>query len=101
MKAAYTHDAVATIGKYKDRTTGEEKKNFLTVGKLFTDDEGRMSLKLDGLPVNPEWSGWLSFYPRRTDGARPAPTPPRQDAHNQAKANAYQPQPQADDDIPF
>ena len=35
-------------------------------------------------------------------GQRPAtPAPPRQDAHNEAKANAYQPQPEEGDDIPF
>ena len=35
-------------------------------------------------------------------GQRPAtPTPPRQDAHNQAKANAYQAQPDDETDIPF
>ncbi len=99
MKATYTHDAVATIGKYKDRTTGEEKKNFLTVGKLFTDAEGRMSLKLDAVPVNPEWSGWLSFYPRKTDQRSPAPPPPSR--HEQQKQDGYQPQPASDDDIPF
>ena len=63
MAAKITHDIVATIGKYKDRTTGEEKKQYLTVGKCFTDEQGRQSLKIDALPVNPEWSGWLSLYP--------------------------------------
>ena len=63
MAAKITHDIVATIGKYKDRTTGEEKKQYLTVGKCFTDEQGRQSLKLDALPVTQEWSGWLSLYP--------------------------------------
>ena len=65
MPAKYTHDIVATIGKYKDRQPGEEKKNYLTVGKCFTDEQGRQSLKIEAMPVTPEWSGWLSLYPAK------------------------------------
>jgi hypothetical protein len=67
-----THDVVASIGTYKDRQTGEEKKRYLTVGKYFIDDDGRQSIKLDALPVGPEWSGWLSLYPvKDRDGNSP------------------------------
>jgi hypothetical protein len=97
MKKQY--DAVATIGKYTDKQ-GNEKKRYVTVGSVFSDDQGRMSLKLDAVPCSPEWSGWISFYePKQYDGqpARPAPT-----QHEQAKANAYQPHLDADgDEIPF
>jgi hypothetical protein len=55
------YDAVATIGEYTTKT-GEKKKRYLTVGAVFEDDEGRLSLKLDGIPVSPDWSGWISFY---------------------------------------
>jgi hypothetical protein len=52
--------AVATIGKYtKD---GVEKKRYLQIGTLFQQDDGSLSLKLEGIPVGPEWSGWVSFY---------------------------------------
>lgn len=95
-------DAVATVGKYTDKQ-GQEKKRYMTVGTVFEDYQGRMSLKLDGVPVSPDWSGWVSFYePKQYDGLQQRP--PQQNAHNQAKANAYQP-PQGDDDdqtdIPF
>jgi hypothetical protein len=62
-----TNKIVATIGTYKDRQTGEEKKRYLTVGTAFTDDQGRISLKIDAMPVSPEWSGWLSLYPLDED----------------------------------
>jgi len=86
MPARITHDIVATIGKYKDRSTGEEKKQYLTVGKCFTDDQGRQSLKIDAIPVTPEWSGWLSLYPikdklpeGRTQQRSMPPAPPEPD----------------------
>ena len=77
------YDAVATIGEYTTKA-GEKKKRYLTVGSVFVDDTGRLSLKLDGLPVGPEWSGWISFYepmerpeqqdaPRRREAAKPVP----------------------------
>jgi hypothetical protein len=66
MKKKY--DLVATIGKYKNRD-GEEKKRYTNVGSVFEDDEGRISIKLDTIPVTPEWSGWLSCYvPKGGDG---------------------------------
>lgn len=57
-----THKAVATVGKYTDRD-GNEKKRYMQCGVVFTDEQGRQSMKLDGIPVSPEWSGWISFFP--------------------------------------
>lgn len=51
--------AVANIGKYTDKN-GQEKTQYLTVGKLLQRDDGSMCLKLDSIPVN--FNGWLSFY---------------------------------------
>lgn len=60
--AKATHKIVATVGKYTDRQTGEEKKRYLQCGVAFTDDQGRISLKIDAMPVTPDWSGFLSLY---------------------------------------
>lgn len=90
-------DAVATVGKYTDKQ-GNEKKRYVTVGAVFQDDQGRMSLKLDAVPCSPDWSGWISFYePQQRD------TAPRQQPtqHEQSKQNAYQPQQDDGDDISF
>lgn len=88
-------DAVATIGKYKDRQTGEEKKRYVNVGSVFQDDQGRMALKLDVIPTTHEWSGWLAFY-------EPKDQPQR---HQQARPTQQRQAPAADDDggddIPF
>lgn len=110
--ATRTHDVVATIGEYKNNQ-GEVKKRYTNVGSGFTDDQGRISLKLDTVPVSPEWSGWLSLYPikdrdqqeqqRRQDPQRqqqrPAPSNHSVPSNrpNSAPADDYG----DEDDIPF
>ena len=100
MASKYTFDVVATNGSYKDNQ-GNDKKRYVNVGKAFTNEQGQISIKLETIPVGPDWSGWLSLYePKPRDGQHP----PQQSAHNEAKANAYQPQTKDDDgqdDIPF
>ena len=72
-RAQHTHDVLATVGTYKDRQTGEEKKRRLKIGAAFTSPEGNISIKLDAVPVGPDWSGWLSLYPaERWTGQEPA-----------------------------
>jgi hypothetical protein len=84
MASRKTHDAVATVGTYKDRN-GNEKKRYVNVGSVFTDDDGRQSLKLDSVPVGPEWSGWISFYEPKE----------RENSDNRRRANGH------DDDMAF
>jgi len=84
MASKLTHDLVATIGEYKNNG-GETKKNYLNVGKAFTDEQGRVSLKLDALPVNPAWSGWISLYPiKDRDDRDTQPTQQRQQPVNRS-----------------
>ena len=85
MPARITHDIVATIGKYKDRQTGEEKKRYITLGKCFTDEQGRQSLKFDSMPVGPEWSGWVSLYPVKERDGQAMP-PERRASHGMPPA---------------
>jgi hypothetical protein len=99
MASRYTHDIVATTGTYKDGQ-GAAKKRYTTVGKLFTDDQGRQSIKLDTIPVGPDWSGWLSIYPRDNNrDSQPRQQPTTQDhtadAYDRISADT------AADDIPF
>jgi hypothetical protein len=84
MASRKTHDAVATVGTYKDRN-GNEKKRYINVGSVFTDDDGRQSLKLDSVPVGPEWSGWVSFYEPKE----------RESSDNRGRSSGH------DDDIAF
>ena len=82
MASRYTHDVVATTGEYKNNQ-GETKKRFTNVGCAFTDDQGRVSIKLDSIPVGPDWSGWLSLYdPKPRDGQHSAPQQQQAPAQN-------------------
>lgn len=95
--AKFTHDVVATTGEYTDRQSGEKKKIYTKVGAAFTDEQGRISIKLDLVPVGPDWSGWLSLYePKPRDGEqrqqtgrtvqpRPAPRPSQQTRQQQQR----------------
>lgn len=57
-----THDLLATIGEYTDRQTGEKKKRRVKIGTAFVDDHGRQSLKIECIPVGPDWSGWVGVF---------------------------------------
>ena len=89
MANTRTHDLVAVTGTYKK--DGQEKKRYMNVGSAFTDDQGRISLKLDAVPVTPEWSGWLSLYPvtKLPQDQQPKREPTRTNAESE------------DDDVPF
>lgn len=102
MATRKVYDAVATVGTYKDRQTGEEKKRRVNVGAVFENDQGQLSMRLEMVPVGKEWSGWISFYEPRGDrqgttrrvtapaGGQPAPEPPQGGAGDTEE-----------DDIPF
>lgn len=63
MSMQRTHDVCASNGEYRN-SHGETKKRWLNVGSAFTDPaDGRMSIKLDTVPVGPDWSGWFSLFP--------------------------------------
>jgi hypothetical protein len=63
-------DAVATVGEYKDKKTGETKKRYSKCGSVFIDDEGNISFKIDVLPVH-SWDGWINGK-EPFDGEKPS-----------------------------
>lgn len=69
MSTRKTHDVIATVGTYKDKKTGQERKRWANCGAAFTDDQGRISIKLDSIPVSPDWSGFLSLKEVEDGGA--------------------------------
>lgn len=114
MPSKRTHDIVATVGEYK--VGDETKKRYVNCGSLFTDETGRMSIKLDTTPCSPEWSGWMSAYPvkdkddRESDRRQGRDRTP-QDGYRQGSQGAREqrepytgkadPPSDEDDDIPF
>ena len=77
---------VATVGKYTD-ANGNEKNRYVTVGRAFLRDDKSVSIKVDSMPVGPEFSGWLNLYDLDED--------------RQAPAAAPAPAAKVDDDLPF
>lgn len=97
------YDAVATIGEYTNKQ-GEKKKRYLTVGAVMEGSDGRMALKLDALPTNPDWSGWIAFYePKQQDGGyqQRQSSPPRQERAPMAYQGQAGGSLDEEDDIPF
>lgn len=93
--ASRTHEVVATVGEYA-ASNGEKKKRYINIGSAFTDDQGRISIKLDAIPVSRDWSNWLSLYPVKEREEQRTQRPARQQPP--ARQNA---QSEPDDDIPF
>lgn len=73
-----THDLAASVGEYTNHH-GEKKKRWVNCGAVFADDDGRISVKLESVPVGPEWSGWFSAFPADRERNRNAPAPARSD----------------------
>lgn len=48
---------------YMPNATGKESK-YVAVGAVFTDDEGRIVIKIDALPRDMSaWGGWINVFP--------------------------------------
>lgn len=77
-------DVVAVVGKYKDRD-GNDKSRYQNIGAVFENDKGQLSLKLECIPVGPEWIGWANLF---------EPKSAEQSTHGKAA-------PSVDDEIPF
>lgn len=86
---------VCTGRKYTTNQ-GQEKTAWNNIGRLFVKDDGKMSIKLEALPLpNEKGEVWLSVF-------EPKPKDAHQTPHNAAKANAYQaPAAALDDEVPF
>ena len=79
---------VATVGKYTD-ANGQEKNRYVTVGRAFIREDKSVSIKVDSMPVGPEFSGWLNLYDLD------------EDRQGQAPARAAPAPAPVDDDLPF
>ena len=98
-KATYTHDIVATVGEYT--LNNETKKRYQKCGIAFTNEDGGLSLKMEAMPITPDWSGWLSLYPKKEYDNQPRQQqnrPPAEPVRQQPAAAAADPN---QDDIPF
>lgn len=57
-------NATIITGEYTDKATGQQKKSYLTIGKLFIYQNGGMSLKLDVFPANGQSINFYDIKPK-------------------------------------
>jgi hypothetical protein len=82
MSMRRTHDVLASTGEYKDRD-GNMKKRWLRVGVIMEDERtGELAIKMEAMPVGPEWSGWLK--PKRIESAGSVAGVPRREERTAA-----------------
>ena len=106
MGTRVIYDLSVKVGTYiKD---GQEKPRWAPVGKIMEKDDGGRFILMNkyfnpaGVP-DPDNRDSILVSMFEAGGEQQSAPPPRQDAHNRAKANGYAPQPKDDfsDDIPF
>lgn len=59
--ARLKYEVMASNGEYKDRE-GNTKKRWKQYGAAYEQDDGRLSIRLDAIPVGPNWSGWFQLF---------------------------------------
>lgn len=67
------HRLFATVGTYTDRNTGKTAKRQAQVGVVFESESGRLSMRLDLIPISPDWKGFISFRSPSEDATEPTP----------------------------
>ena len=85
-----TMNATIVTGEYNDRNTGQTKKSYLTIGKLFVYNDGGMSLKLDALPSNGQPINFYDIKPKNQNNNNQN----NQQPNNNYSDNGQQQQPQ-------
>ena len=54
----------------KYQSEGKEKTVWTTHGTLFIEDDGKMKVKLDSVPVVPNYDGWYQVFKQETKEER-------------------------------
>lgn len=70
-----TMNATIVTGEYTDRQTGQQKKSYLTIGKLFVYNDGGMSLKLDAMPTGNQNISFYDIKPKNQNNQAPQQQP--------------------------
>ena len=95
-------NASIKVGSYTDHN-GKEKGRYKTIGAMYKNDDGTVSMKVDAMPVGEaaaNWNGWVNFY--ETDEVRQANAAKGiADARAAMQPKAQTIEPPPEDDIPF
>lgn len=71
MASVKKYELIASVGTYKD-ASGKTVKRWERVGVVFESPGGKLSARLDVLPLR-DWSGFLSFKPVLPPGRKVPP----------------------------
>jgi len=82
-------NATIVTGEYTDRQTGQLKKSYLTIGKLFIYNDGGMTLKLDALPHANQNITFYPIKPKNQNNNNQQPHQPHQQHQQQQQNNNY------------
>ena len=82
------YDAIVKTGSYKAQD-GTEKNKWTKIGVVMRTKQGGLALKLDTIPTNGDWNGWVSFSEPKAKDSQPA------------QQSAQAPADTANDDVPF
>jgi hypothetical protein len=85
-----------TAGRPYTTKDGEDKKQWINVGRATKWDDGGISLEMHAIPVGGWWDGKLNLFAEDGNKATAAPK-----AERPTRQAAAQPAPMQDDDIPF
>ena len=87
-----TMNATIVTGEYIDRQTGQKKKSYLTIGKLFIYNDGGMSLKLDAMPIGNQNINFYNIKPKGQNNQQPQQQQNgyQQNQQPQQQQNGYQ-----------
>jgi len=104
MATRKVYDAAVSVGEYGPEDN--RKKRWRTIGAVFQDDQGRMSMQLDTLPIDIQgWSRWIRFFePRGQQQNKPPATGYPSSFEEAQSQQTHQPPQMSDDfqdDIPF
>ena len=57
---------------FVERVEGRDKPNYHKIGIVMIKDDGKMSIKLNSVPVG-VWNGWLSVFDQKPKTSGPIP----------------------------
>ena len=74
MASKYYGDLCYSNGEYTDNE-GQTRKRWNKAGAVFQQDDGRLSIKFEAMPVG-EWSGWMNIFQNGNSSGKPNSSKP-------------------------
>lgn len=89
-------EILATVATWTDATTGKKNKRTVAVGSIYESTHGKLVMRIDAVPVSPDWSGWMQLKP-----CFPELSPDRKVSPGMPAEPEEVPMSEEENDIPF